>query len=285
MRGFLAAAEAGTLSGAARRLGLSQPTLSRQVAALEVRLGVTLFERAGKSLILTQAGVSLLDHARAMGAAADKLTLSASGHSEAGEGLVSISASDAVAAFLLPAILSQIRREAPGITIEVIASNALSDLMRRETDIAIRHVRPSEPDLIGRLLRDASACFYASREWVARNGHPRSADDVTGADFIGFDLEGRFVEYLAGIGLPLDKHQVPLVSENAVVAWEMVRSGLGIGVMMDEIAARMPDVVRVLDELPVIKFPLWLVTHRELRTARRIRIVYDILAEKLIGGL
>lgn len=281
LRTFLAAAEAGTLTAAARRLGISQPTASRQIAALEGALGLTLFERAGKALVLTQAGAGLLAEARAMGAAADRLSLAAAGQAEAAVGLVSISASDAISAFVLPRLLGRVRAEAPGLQIEVLSSNALSDLLRREADIAVRHVRPQEPELIGRLLREATASFYASAEWVARNGHPRTAAEAQGADFIGVDRGQRFIEHLAGIGLPLDPGRFPLISSNSVVSWALVRAGLGIGVMMDQIAEGTPGVVRVLEGLPCIRFPIWLVTHRELRTARRIRVVYDILAEGL----
>jgi DNA-binding transcriptional LysR family regulator len=281
LRTFLAAAEAGTLSAAARRLGQSQPTASRQVAALEASLGVTLFERAGKALVLTQAGAALLAEAQAMGAAADRLALVAAGHADTAEGLVSISASDAVAAWVLPPLLRRVRAEAPGLRIEVVSSNALSDLLRREADIAVRHVRPEEAELIGRRLRDGRACFYASTEWVAQHGHPRTAAEAKGAAFISFDRGRRFADHLAGIGLQLDLGNFPLIAENSVVAWEMVRAGLGIGTMMQPIADQTPGVVRVLDALPVIPVPVWLVTHRELRTARRIQVVFKLLAEAL----
>jgi DNA-binding transcriptional LysR family regulator len=143
-------------------------------------------------MVLTDAGLSLLEHARTMGAAVQELMLSASGQSQAVEGLVSVSASDAVATWLLPPVLRRLREVAPGITVEVVTSNALSDLRRREADIAIRHVRPDQPDLIGRLLYESSAGFYASADWVARHGHPRTAQDAQGLDFIGADRTGRY---------------------------------------------------------------------------------------------
>lgn len=280
-RGFLATAEAGSLSAAARKLGLTQPTLSRQVAALEEELGVTLFERVGKRLILTETGLELLDHAKRMGAAADAISLSATGRSETVEGLVSISASDGIAVHLVPPILERIRKEAPQIQIEIVASNELSDLRRREADIAIRHVRPEEPELIAKLVRNATASFYASKDWVARNGPLAGIADVPGKDFIGFDRDERYKEHLKGLGLPVEKLNFPLISENSLVVWEMVKRGLGVSVMMDDIAAMDPEIVPILEELPPINFPIWLVTHRELHTSRRFRIVFDMLAEEL----
>lgn len=281
LRAFLETAETGSLSAAARKLGLTQPTLSRQVAAIEQRLGVTLFERVGKAVVLTSTGLDLLEHARTMGSAAEELALTATGRSQAVEGVVSISASDAVAAYLLPRILHRIREAAPRVIVEVVSSNALSDLRRREADIAIRHVSPAEPDLIARLLREATASFYASEAWVAAHGHPRTADEAVAHELIGMDRSGGFLEHLRAHGLPLTTANFKLYSENSVTAWEMVRQGLGIGVMMDDVARLTPGVVRVLDEVAPIHFPIWLVTHRELRTARRIRVVFDLLAEQL----
>ena len=282
LRAFLETAEAGSLSAAARKLGLTQPTLSRQVAAIEQRLGVTLFERVGKAMVLTSTGLDLLEHARTMGSAAEELELTATGRSQAIEGVVSISASDAVAAYILPRAIQRIREAASGIVVEVISSNALSDLRRREADIAIRHVSPDQPDLIARRLRDSTASFYASEAWVAAHGHPRTADEAAAHDFIGVDRTDRFLEYLRDHGLPLTAASFKTYSENSVTAWALVRQGLGIGVMMDDVARLLPGVVRVLDEVAPVRFPTWLVTHRELRTARRIRVVFDLLAEHLL---
>ena len=281
LRAFLETAEAGSLSAAARRLGLTQPTLSRQVAAIEQQLGVTLFERVGKRMALTGAGLALLEPVRAMGAAAQALALAAGGQSQDVEGVVCISASEAVAAWLLPDLLARLREQAPGIVVEVVATDTLSDLRRREADIAVRHVRPEQPDLIGRLLREATAGFYASAAWVRRHGHPRTAAQAAQHAFVGGDRAGRYLEYLRGHGLPLGAANIVCHAESSVTSWALVRAGLGIGAMMDEIAARQPDIVRVLDEVPPVRFPIWLVTHRELRTARRIRVVFDLLAEAL----
>ncbi|MEO0382175.1 MAG: LysR family transcriptional regulator [Pseudomonadota bacterium] len=281
MRGFIAAAETGSLSAAARQLGLTQPTLSRQVAALEETLGLTLFERIGKKLVLTETGLDLLHHGKSMAQAADALALVATGRSETVEGLVSISAGDGISIKILPPIIAKIRQAAPQVSIDLIVSNALSDLRRREADIAVRHVQPTEPDLIGKKLRDAKAHFYASKSWVEEHGHPHKPEDVSGPVFIGFDRSERFVGYLQGLGLKVTAASFPVSSENTVACWEMTRQGLGIGVMMLETADNTEGMVKVLEDLPPITFPIWLVTHRELRTSRRIRLVFDMLAEEL----
>lgn len=282
LRAFLETAETGSLSAAARKLGLTQPTLSRQVAAIEQSMGVTLFERVGKAMALTSTGLDLLEHARAMGSAAEALSLAATGRSQAVGGVVSVSASDAVAAHLLPPLVRQLRVQEPGIAIEVISSNALSDLQRREADIAIRHVKPVQPDLIARLIREAAANFYASEDWVKAHGHPRSAEEAAHLPFVGSDRSGQFLSYLRQHGLPLSEANFSCYADHSVAHWALVRQGMGIGAMMDEIAIDTPGIVRVLDDVPPVRFPIWLVTHRELRTSRRIRVVFEALAQGLV---
>jgi DNA-binding transcriptional LysR family regulator len=281
LKAFLETAETGSLSAAARKLGLTQPTLSRQVAAIEQRMGVTLFERVGKSMALTPTGMDLLEHARAMGAAADALGLAATGRSQAVGGVVSVSASDAVAAYLLPPLVKTLREQEPGIAIEVIPSNALSDLLRREADIAVRHVKPEQPELIARHIREATAFFYASQDWVKTHGHPGSAEDATQLPFVGSDRQGRYLAYLRAHGLPVNESNFSCYVDHTVAHWALVQQGLGIGAMMEEIARGTTGVVRVLDDVPPIRFPIWLVTHRELRTSKPIRVVFEALAQGL----
>ena len=281
LKAFLQTAQTGTLSAAARKLALTQPTLSRQVAAIEQQMGVTLFERVGKAMVLTPTGLDLLEHARAMGAAAEALGLAASGRSQAVGGVVSVSASDAVAACLLPPIVQRLRTQEPGIAVEVIASNALSDLLRREADIAVRHVKPEQPDLIARLVREAQASFYASQDWVQAHGHPRGAAEAAALPFVGIDRNGQYLQYLRQHGLPVSEHNFSCYCEHTVAHWALVRQGMGIGAMMDEIARETPGIVRVLDDVAPVRFPVWLVSHRELRTSRRIRVVFEALAEGL----
>lgn len=281
IRAFHATAETGSLSAAARRIGLTQPTLSRQVLALEAELGVTLFERAGRRLVLTQTGLALLEHVRAMGEAANSFALSAGGRSQEISGRVTISATDTYAAYLLPAIVERIVTDAPQITVVIISSNSLSDLNRREADIAIRHVSPEQPGLIGRHLGDTTAHFYASREWIEQNGAPTNPADLARAGIIGFDDTERYARYLRDIKIPITAGDFRLVSENAVVVWEMVKRGMGVAAMLREVAEGTPDIVQLLPDIEPIRVPIWLVTHRELHTSRRIRVVHDILAEEL----
>lgn len=280
-RAFLATVEEGSLSAAARALGLTQPTLGRQVAALEEDLGILLFERVGKSLVLTPSGVELLDHVRAMCEAANRISLTASGQSKTIDGQVRITASDVMSAYILPPVLKRLRKTAPLLEIDIVASNDIRDLQLREADIAIRHVRPEQPGLIARHVSDATAHFYASKSYLDRNGRPESSDALTDHAFIGFGDNDRMIDRLNAFGLSLTRENFRLGSESGVVAWEMARHGLGIIVMSDEVAADAPGIERILPDMEPFIFPMWLTAHRELHTSRRIRLVFDLLANFL----
>lgn len=280
IRAFHATAMDGSLSAAARRLGLTQPTLSRQVLALEAELGVGLFERRGRKLLLTQTGSALLDHIQIMGDAADNLALAASGRAQDVGGRVCISATDVTATYVLPQIVARIRDEAPQITVVIAASNAISDLHRGEADIAVRHVRPDRPGLVAQHIRDAQAGFFASRDWIARHGEPQSPADLATAELMGFD-DPLFTSVLRDLGVPISPEDFRIVSESAVVVWEMVKRGMGVGVMMREVGEQTPGVVRLLPELRPIPVPIWLVTHQELQSRPSIRLVQAIMAQEL----
>ena len=281
-RAFLVTAEEGSLSAAARALGMTQPTLGRQVVALEEELGVALFERVGRGLVLTARGVGLLEHVRSMAEAASRVSLTASGQSQSVEGLVTITASEVVAAFLLPPILARLRRSHPGLELKVVASMAVRDLRRREADIAIRSGKPTDPVLIATRLRDTPARLYATPGYLRALGNPKTQAALARADFIGFSDDGdRFLDGLNAMGFALTRKNIPVHTGNHLVLWELVKQGLGIGVIIEDVGDAEPSVERVLPSLPPIPVPMWLVAHRELHTSRRVRLVFDLAAEAL----
>lgn len=280
-RAFLATVEEGSLSAAARQLGLTQPTLGRQVAALEASLDVVLFERIGRSLVLTQSGIELLDHVQAMFDAASRVSLTASGQSQAIEGRVRITASDVMSAHFLPAALMQLREAAPRLEIDVIAANEIQNLQLREADIAIRHVRPEQPDLIAKLIGDGVAHFYACSNYLNKRGRPACEKELSQHDFIGFGDNERMVDTLNQMGLSLSVENYRVGSASGLVAWEMARAGLGVIIMSDKVGEGAEGMERVLPDRDPMLFPIWLTTHRELHTSRRIRIVFDLLSDFL----
>lgn len=280
-RAFLVTAEEGSLSSAARALGMAQPTLGRQVDGLEKELGIVLFERAGRGLVLTPSGLELLEHVRDMGNAAGRVSLIALGQSQALEGTISISASETYAAVLLPPIVAKLRKAQPGIQVEIVVANHASDLRRREADIAIRNFRPTEPDLIAKKIGEADAVLYATPDYIDRIGNPMRPEDLQRAEFVNLDHSGMIIKGLNTLGLGLTEENFPLLTESYLVMWELVRQGAAIGVLDAYIGDADPLVRRVLPDLEPIVFPIWLVAHRELSTNRRIRMVYDFLAEEL----
>lgn len=281
VRAFLVSAEEGSHAAAARALGVAQPTVGRQVAALERALGVTLFERQGYGLTLTAAGLELLEHAQAMGTAANHLSLVAAGQSTAAEGVVSVTASEAISAYLLPPVLARLRVEHPGIELELVASNQTRDLQRREADIAVRNFRTEQPELIARRLPDRQAVLYGTPDYVARVGPFAALADLSRAEVFSFDRGPAMLEHLRNMGLPVTRAQMPITVGNHLVQWSLCLAGLGLCFMMSEAGDADPRVVRVLPEHTAMPIAMWLVCHRELRTSRRIRLVFDALAEGL----
>ena len=281
-RAFLVTAEEGSLSAAARALGMTQPTLGRQVTALEQELGVVLFNRVGTGLVLTSGGLELLDQARIMGDAANRMSLSASGQSKEIEGSICISASEVDATFRLPAIIAKLRKMAPGIEVEIVASNTPSDLGRREADIAIRNFRPTQSELIAKKIKDIPAQLYATPKYLKNIGMPTAVADLNEAIFIGFDSTDRLLKGLNQRGLNLSKKNFRLISENHIVHWELVKQGLGIGIMPADIGDAEPLVQPVLEGFKLLTFPMWITAHSELKTSTRVRLVFDLLATELI---
>lgn len=281
VRAFFAASEEGSLSAAARALHQTQPTLSRQVTGLEQSLGVTLFERGHRKLRLTVAGLELLEHVRAMAEAANRVSLAASGQSQAIEGRVRITASEMLATYYLPPMLRKLREQAPGVVVEVVASDEVRDLIRREADIAIRHGQPTQPDLIARRIGFLRGRIYAARRLLDEVGMPRSFADLSDQDFVGIDNTEALIAGLAeqGLELRLDQFRVHAASGNCML--QLIREGLGFGFLPMDTGSLFDDLVCVLPELFDPEIPVWLVSHRELHTSRRIRVVYDLLAEEL----
>ncbi len=281
VRALLATLEEGSLSAAARALGLTQPTLGRQVAALEAHLDVTLFERSGRQLIPTPAALEIADHVRAMGEAATRLSLAATGQAQSVEGTVKITATEMYSAFVLPGFVAALRRSHPGIVIEVVATNSLSDLRRREAEIAIRNAEPTDPDLIARKIKTEAGGLFATRELIAQHGPFHEIADLTRAPFVGFGNTGEYIEALRARGVMVTRENFVTQSENHLVHWEMARSGLGFGINGWDVGVGCSDMEPVLRDVLSFEFPVWLVAPQELKTSRRVRIVFDALVAYL----
>ena len=280
-RTFLAALESGSLLGAAKRLGSSQPTVGRQISELESQLGVALFERTGRGLVPTQSALQLAVSAQAMEAAALQLARSGSGSQKQVKGTVRVTASQPVACYLMPAILSDMRRALPEIQVELESSNVVSNLLRREADIAVRMVRPDQATLVAKKVGAVKVGIYASRDYLARRGTPRQPMDLIGHDLIGYDKGEVIIRGFRAFGQSIDREAFAFRTDDLILQWQAVRAGLGIGFFATYLGRAEPDVLTILPALALPELPVWLTVHREIRTSQRIRAVLDVLATAL----
>ena len=220
-----------------------------------------------------------------MGEAATQFSLSASGKSESLEGVVTISATEVMAVFVLPPVIAKLYQRRPEIKIEIISSNDASDLKRREADIAIRAFRPTQPELIAKKLRNLYYHLYATPTYLETIGSPRTYKSLSKGKFIGFDQSPRFIDLLNEEGMELSPDNFSAYSQSSLSNWALVKQGLGIGVMQEEIGDNEPLVKRALSKDKFKPGEIWLVAHRELRANRRIRFVFDFLSNELISPI
>ncbi len=278
-RAFLVVADEGSLSAAGRALGASQPTLGRQISALEAELNITLFERLGKGLILTEAGRRLYQYVKQMADAANDFALVAQGQNEDASGEVCVSLTELDAFFRLPECIQLLRQLAPNIRLEVVVSNQISDLKRREADIAIRYQRPTQTDLIIKKLDAERVLLYAHKDY-ALQFKDAPLQRVKDLKIIGFDHGNEMKDYLLKMGWPIEDQQFVILCKNQLVQWSLLQQGLGAAFLPEHIAARAPNLTPVFQEYfkPML-LEIWLVCHRELHTNRKVRMVFDWLAE------
>ena len=280
-RTFLAALESGSLLGAAKRLGSTQPTVGRQISELESQLGVALFERTGRGLAPTASALQLAPCAQAMEAAALQLARSGAGAQKQISGSVRITASQPVACYLLPPVLHDMRRALPEIQVELESSNEVSNLLRREADIAVRMVRPDQATLVARKIGAVKVGTYASRDYLTRRGTPKQPMDLIGHDLIGYDKGEDIIRGFHLAGQRVSREAFAFRTDDLIAQWEAVRAGLGIGFYANYLARSDADVVRVLPTMALPELPMWLTVHREIRTNQRIRAVFDFLVTAL----
>ncbi|MDD2926642.1 LysR family transcriptional regulator [Rhodoferax sp.] len=282
IRSFLAVLDQGSLLGAARVIQASQPTVGRHIAELESQLGVVLFERTGRGLVPTSMALQLAEAARSMEAGANQLTRTLASAQTQTSGTVRITASVPVAVHLMPPLLAQLRQSLPDTQIELVSSNQISNLLRREADIAVRMVRPEQGSLVARKLGQVRLGAYAHKSYLTRRAPLRQPQDLLQHALIGSDTDTSILRGFAAMGYPVTRELFVLRSDDYIVQWQAVRAGLGIGFAPAYLAHREPEVVEVLPgQLKVPPLPMWLAVHREIRTNPRIRRVYDFLAGAL----
>lgn len=281
VRSFLAVVEQGSLLAAARQLQSSQPTIGRHVAELESQLGLVLFDRTGRGLVPTEAALRLANAGRAMQSGADQLARSVAGVDRSGAGTVRITASQPVSCYVLPPLLAQMRLSLPDVQVELVASNTVSNLLRREADIAVRMVRPEQATVIARRVGKVAIKACAHQDYLRRRGIPRHPSDLLSHDLIGGDRNDETLKGFAARGFPVKREQFAFRSDDLIVVWQAVRAGLGVGFASEHLIRTDPAIVPLLPKLKIEPLPVWLAVHKEIRTSKRIRAVYDFLADAL----
>ena len=285
VRSFLAVLDAGSLMGAARKLGAQQPTLSRHVAELEAQLGAPLFERTGRGVTPTAAALAIAESARQMEAGAEQLAMQLAGRRDATSGTVRITTSQVAASYLMPAVLTALQQAEPGIQVELVASNQLSNLLRREADIALRMVRPAQSSLVARKLAELPIGAAAHPSYLRRHGTPRKPQDLLRHRLIGYDRDDTIERGFARLGVALPHEAFALRTDDQVAYGRLVASGAGIGFVAQYNLAHWPGVVPLLPMLQIPPLPCWLAVHREIRGSRVVKRVFDFLAEAIPAEL
>jgi len=281
VRSFLAVLDAGSVSAAAKRSGARQPTLSRHVAELEAQLGAPLFERTGRGVVPTGAALAIVDAARRMEDAALALGRGLASARSLTRGVVRVTTSQVAATWLMPQVLARLQREHPEIEIELVASNELTNLLRREADIAVRMVRPVQQSLIARKLGEIEIVAAAHQRYLAEAPPLRVPEDLAAHRLIGFDRDDAIIRGAARMGLVLSRGDFALRTDDQVAYGRLVAAGAGIGFVARYNLRDWPGVVAVLPTLAVGALPCWLAVHREIRSNPLVRTVYDFLASEI----
>ncbi|OYU05157.1 MAG: LysR family transcriptional regulator [Pseudomonas sp. PGPPP1] len=278
-RSFLGVLKEGSLSGAARQLGITQPTVGRHIAALETALGVVLFTRSPTGLLPTAVAHTLRDHAETMARTAAALERAASAQGDEVRGVVRVSASEVVGVEILPPILTQLRQQHPHLKVELILTNRLSDLLQLEADIAVRMVRPRQEQLLARRVGLIEVGLHARDDYLQQHGIPQHMQDLAAHAVIGFDQENAFIRSLAIKGF--ERSTFALSSDSDLAQLALIRAGAGIGGCQVQLAKRDPHLHRVLPEAFALKLDTWVTMHEDLRNSPRCRVMFDALVEGL----
>lgn len=278
---FLIVAQQGSLSAAARLLGLSQPTFSRQIQSLEKALQLQLFERSPQGLVLTEAGARLVESVKEMEAGSERFLRQASGLTGELEGDLRISANEIMGIFILPPALAAFRKKHPLVQIELVITNEASSLNKREADIALRMFRPRQSSLVARRLPDLALGFYAHRDYLFKHGTPQTREDLKQHILIGFDRDfERMMGELPG-QVQVDRQDFALRSDQMLAQIQLLRSGAGIAATHQGLARHWPELQAVMEWMPLPSLECWLVCHSDTQYNAKVRSMTAFLAEWL----
>jgi DNA-binding transcriptional LysR family regulator len=281
IRTFAAVAQTGSLSGASRQLGLTQPAVSRHIDLLEDQLRIRLFQRSREGMRLTPKGADLVTVADDMKTSATSFARIATGLEEEIGGTVRISANDVMGVQILPSLFAEFQQRYPDIEIELSITNVASNLLQRDADVAVRMFRPEQDDLVAKKVADLPLGFYAHRRYLDANGRPETVSDFLNHRVIGFDRETSMLEAAKELGLNLTASNFAFRSDNILAHIQAIRAGVGIGVGHKGMAAHWPDVEPVIESFTLPPLELWIVCHSDVHRNNRIRRTMDFLCQQL----
>ncbi|SDQ76808.1 LysR family transcriptional regulator [Pseudovibrio sp. Tun.PSC04-5.I4] len=278
---FVAVAETGSLSAAAKRLHQSQPTIGRQVKAIETALGVSLFYRHQRGLGLTEDGQALLLPAKAMHSAAAQFLLQVEGRKQEGlSGTVRITASHVISNYVLPKLIAEFRVDHPAIQVDLVSSDDAQNLLFQEADIAVRMFNPTQLDIVAKKIGETPLGLYASQAFLNRVGVPKTREDLFALDWVGYDQSDMIIRGMIEAGLTVDRDFFSVRCDDRVVYWELIRAGCGVGLGQIGIGSKDKGLVRLEVEEHLPALPVWLASPHTLKQVPRIKLLFDYLAER-----
>lgn len=280
---FLAVLEEGSLSAAARRLGLSHPTVRARLEALEEKLGTVLFTRSVNGLTPTETAEALRASARAMAMASELFVRQASASGGEVAGTVRISVPEFMGIEVVPVMLATLRQAHPAVRIELSLSNAPADLLAQEVDIAVRTVSPKQEALVARKVASIVLGMFASRAYVRRRGAPASLADLASHDIIGPDRNRSDLALVGRLGNVVPRDAFALRTDSHPAQLAAARAGVGIAVAQVPVGESDPNLVRILPDFQVAALDTWIVTHENLARVPRVRAVFDALVEGFLA--
>jgi DNA-binding transcriptional LysR family regulator len=284
-RSFLGVLTEGSLSGAARALGITQPTAGRHIAALESALGIVLFTRSQTGLLPTEAALSLRAHAHSMESAAAALERAAGGQAGRGavKGVVRVTCSDVIGVEVLPPLVVRLRELHPELRIELVLTDRVQDLLQREADIAVRMVQPKQEQLVARRIGRIEAGLHARRDYLERHGTPRDLGQLATHSTIGYDRMTAYLRQAERSLRGLRRDLFSLRCDSNLAQLSLIRAGAGIGMCQVPLARRDPDLVRVLPKTVSLSLETWVTMHADLRGSPRCRVTFDALVDGLLA--
>lgn len=279
LRSFCAVMENHSLSGAARALGATQPTIGRHIELLETQLGLSLFLRSREGLRPTEEALDLWQYAEPMQGTFAAFMRHAAGEQDELTGVVRLTTSEIMGVEVLPPLLADFREKYPRVELELVISNRVQNLLKRQADIALRMTEPTQQAVVATKVGVSPIGFYAHQSYIDKYGRPKSLLELKEYTLIGPDEDRALIDTLIARQIVDDRQQIQVRTDNQLAQLALLRSGAGISGMQVSLAEKNPNLVRLIPD--VIDMPIWLLMHEDMRASRKVRATFDFLRDRL----